>query len=489
MIQAVQSRYHRNELLYNRLNRTFESTSVNYKRPDEVTCSMHNLFAETDRERKNRIQKLKKRGLCPQCGIVQIYKTKCFGLFKSPMKDTGSGKNIVTFGGLCVQCHQSKFAGSNKRKDISINELIHERKWEAIKNFCEISPEYIASRDFRGNTCLHYICMHEDVPFWVTRIILQSCPYLASIRNNEGSLPLHVAVRYHTHLVHFIETLNSYPEAIHVRNAHHYTPIDYLSIKRLFQFMEKEFGCPRIHFRKDIIRESIMLLMTLKVIYDDSKHFSFKLNHEKLSQLESILAFNTIGNFDKAEFWTLVHNFISFSNKVTNASNLDEKSSCDVKKVDAEICEWNELHATLMMSPLRLDVFAIILNSSPDQCLVKNINGQLPLHKACSFQPSVLHSDEIIMKLLRIKPQAASMVDEGGNLPLILALEAGRGWTPTVKVLVDAYPQSLATTDFMGFSPFMICAMSSGYKSESKTLLHLDCIFELLLHFPEACFR
>jgi len=78
-------------------------------------------------------------------------------------------------------------------------------------------------------------------------------------------------------------------------------------------------------------------------------------------------------------------------------------------------------------------------------------------------------------------PRAAGLYNQGGMLPLHVAICSGRSWKSGVGALVSAYPQGLKLQERtqLGLVPFQLAATCEDPS--------LDLVFKLLRSCPEAC--
>ena len=135
-------------------------------------------------------------------------------------------------------------------------------------------------------------------------------------------------------------------------------------------------------------------------------------------------------------------------------------------------------------------------NDILQQLTIRDDQGNLPLHYAvrASFLQSVrkkrwwLHSFQndsttLIGTLLDLFPEAASMADHEGRLPLFIALKnPGMSWVRrSILRIVDAYPQVLNRRDAENkLFPALLAATRANESTE-----HLSISYELLLKTPE----
>ena len=92
----------------------------------------------------------------------------------------------------------------------------------------------------------------------------------------------------------------------------------------------------------------------------------------------------------------------------------------------------------------------------------------------------------IIETLVELYPQAASVQDESGKLPLVLAIESGKPWDPAVAALLKVYPEAL--TDDSGGIATIRDAVKAGLMSLVPSVRFETAITvkELVSHLPRS---
>lgn len=82
---------------------------------------------------------------------------------------------------------------------------------------------------------------------------------------------------------------------------------------------------------------------------------------------------------------------------------------------------------------------------------------------------------EVIKDVLNAYPEAASVPDYNGNLPLHASLHAGKTWDNGIKEIFEAAPQAIHVQDCRSSHfPFMIAAYD---KDETKDKQHIHKIY------------
>ena len=92
----------------------------------------------------------------------------------------------------------------------------------------------------------------------------------------------------------------------------------------------------------------------------------------------------------------------------------------------------------------------------------------------------------IVRTLVELYPQAASVQDESGKLPLVLAIESGKPWDPAVAALLKVYPEALI--DDSGGIATIRDAVKAGLVSPVPSIRFETAITvkELVSHLPRS---
>jgi len=92
----------------------------------------------------------------------------------------------------------------------------------------------------------------------------------------------------------------------------------------------------------------------------------------------------------------------------------------------------------------------------------------------------------IISALVELNPHAASVQDDSGKLPLVLAIESGKPWDPAVAALLKAYPEAL--TDDSGGIKTIRDAVKAGLTSPAPSVRFETAITvrEMVSHLPRS---
>jgi len=314
-------------------------------------------------------------------------------------------------------------------------------------------------------------------------LLLEKCPYLATMKNNNGELPLYIAIKYHTSVLNFIEILNAYPAAVFDED---FNPLKSINLSKLTKFASVAVGdvdfASHWNSSVDCTRECFLFLLILKVLSNakrDEQSISFQWNVSNTSEYKQDIDIDNIvfsPVSSSIENWNLIKNFIDINSGAAT--------------------EWRDLHICLKIKKFPLEVLNLMIDPSYEisQCTVKDENGNLPLHIACSSYPDNndwIHYDEVISKLLMSFSGAARIKNGKGQLPLSIVLNMRQVWSKSVELLLHANPSAIMVRDSSsGLLPFMIVAVAAGFENDSCSKINiekLNCIYQVLKFWPDAC--
>eukprot|EP00816_Leptocylindrus_hargravesii_P011703 CAMPEP_0196815142 /NCGR_PEP_ID=MMETSP1362-20130617/48010_1 /TAXON_ID=163516 /ORGANISM="Leptocylindrus danicus, Strain CCMP1856" /LENGTH=509 /DNA_ID=CAMNT_0042191999 /DNA_START=77 /DNA_END=1602 /DNA_ORIENTATION=- len=157
--------------------------------------------------------------------------------------------------------------------------------------------------------------------------------------------------------------------------------------------------------------------------------------------------------------------------------------------------DWTDCHIRYDAS---LEIPRVFIRRHVDKIMVRDGNGNLPLHSllkmksarkmfCCRCASNNLHLQHIQYSMeTLLSSEAGSKAARTSNnqleLPMHLALENGVCWGDTLKLMVNAAPESLRTRDIHSrLYPFMVAAAATAECNEScHCVTTLDTIFNLL---------
>ena len=89
------------------------------------------------------------------------------------------------------------------------------------------------------------------------------------------------------------------------------------------------------------------------------------------------------------------------------------------------------------------------------------------MHEFCKI--NYTQGNELLKDVINIFPQAASIPDSNGDLPLFLGLKAGKRWNSGIREIFQAAPDSNIVQDLeTHLFPFMIAASNNNDNNRRK---------------------
>jgi hypothetical protein len=315
-----------------------------------------------------------------------------------------------------------------------------------------VRPDEMSIQDRNGSTPLHVACWNGATATLI-QSLLSVNKSAASIRNRFGRTPLHICLEsYPFPSLGTVQMLvHAHPTAVAVMDNNGDTPLSLL--------------CSRI---KDTIDNAIT---------------------KSEEGIETSVIYKTI----LKPFWPQVNLIIQTI----------EKGWCDYNVDGTTGKESKLLHslASIPACPRLLSKLGLTLH--PEQ--VREFkNGDLPLHivARCPYHlrstdlsltdaTYISDKDDVMVRdLLNEYPEACTFPDGSGQLPLHLAVEAGKAWE-TIIAIFHANPEAIGVPDAItGLLPFMVAAKKTELVHRHHVIYinprdrQLQTIFELLQADP-----
>ena len=333
------------------------------------------------------------------------------------------------------------------------------QKWDEVIQRAQYYPLEARQRDFDYLLPIHWACS-GGAPVSVIRALLRAYPPSAKMIDFDHSTPLHFACCYGVSISVMKELLKAYPNAVKMRDIFGRTPLYH--------------ACEESRTNYELLK----LLLSLQA------------NTAIISPVNSVLITKSyhVPKTPLALMWR------SVLEKVTKTSS-QKHNKYNIQEDDKD---WNKalllskaaylgsinqsndfqiLHAIVYLRNYipHAEVFDIVIDKYPDQVMQRESKNyksksQLPLHMATASASTRYQdtkndffvSNYIIRKLVQAFPEAASMKDGHGRLPLFLALESGRTWNEVIQLLLIAYPDALWEFDTRsGLRPFMLASIAA----------------------------
>lgn len=259
-----------------------------------------------------------------------------------------------------------------------------------------------------------YQAVSAGAPLEVIQSLVQADPSSVGRKNGGGLTPLHCAIeRYDTPVAVLLFLLESLPSTAAERCQRGFMPVDLLW-KR---YVEPDA------YRSDQVKAQaaqLRLLMEQAVSNEDQEQVA----RASRRQARATLALHK----DRMRaFWELMTTFICGACHGTT-----DPTSAGTRLVHDAV--------SIECSPLLIRFCAAL---SPNELLEQEeASGRMPLHIAAANG-----SHDILHTLLELEPQACSIPDMRGQLPLHLAIQAQLPWEGALDLLVATYPHSLTVVD------------------------------------------
>ena len=187
-------------------------------------------------------------------------------------------------------------------------------QWEVVKLFLSKFPPHMAKQALLWKkNCYESRPLHDaarDAPLCAFVKMLELAPEAASIRNKQGSLPLHIAA-YHRQVVQVELLAKIYPRGILLKDNLGHTPIDE-AFQKSFELDDK--SCERVDYvdEAEIMNAMIKGLMT--GLSNDGSYTQAIAMNTKLSEMS-----NGKGSDKALSFLHIAKFFIETYNVVKNA--------------------------------------------------------------------------------------------------------------------------------------------------------------------------
>lgn len=254
--------------------------------------------------------------------------------------------------------------------------------------------------------------------------LVRADPAAVGRHNGGGFTPLHCAIeRYDTPVSVIMFILQSHPASAAHRCARGFNPIDLLWKRYV------EPDC----FRSEQVKEQALNLRSImkEAVSLDDKELTKIVDDQSssITSLRQARANAYIQNTQELrDFWDMMSTFIL--------------AACH-----GETSRYNLRMTRLVHDAVTIDCNALLIqfvaSLFPEQLTEQNeLSGKVPLHIAASQGNQ--HNLQI---LLDLQPQAASIQDSNGQLPLNLGIQANLPWEGALELLVAAWPHSLTVED------------------------------------------
>jgi len=415
-----------------------------------------------------------------------------------------------------------------------------------IHKILQIHPQVCRIQHRNGDTLLHIMCSHSDVALENIQTIVNLYPDLCAIQDNEGNLPLHM-VNSRSQSEEIIQILlHTYPHGLSTTNVLGQIPLCAPFIRKSSIRVKAMLSYTDDFFLRHILctKDKYGLIPIQEFYYEmqcNMTQYIMTSSHTDSLQCLNLEYYPALEDHIKSLYYLITAFTYGSIGEVESTRNFT------VSHQSHQLYFWTAfpLLTKLMLThfpflvkeqdcngafPLHIIAKEIINTSDVNRCFTcgnfpttgtfLRFNGRLQLQTClkCSKNTDLCHkisnavglpltdyqNDEVIKDVLYMYPEAASVPDPFGDLPLHLSLRAGRTWEAGVKEIFDAAPDAIHVQDRLSRQfPFMIAA-SKRFKNGSyyakelglnrreiesnrqRDLSELTTVFELLRRHPCA---
>lgn len=338
-----------------------------------------------------------------------------------------------------------------------------------LRTLCSLFPSSLSARDrLHGRTPLHLACLNE-APSYVVHLLVEGnimnnfdddeiVNNVASMLDYDGRSALHYACLLRNTNGN---GLDDFEHDVHNKES---------TIQLLLR------ADPSMVMIPDRFGDTPLALFW-QTRYDEFNDFYVQVSKELLRFNQLSFSFNDLQLFD----WNLTIMSRCAQLLLCSADPSYTWDGNDGQISRYDFSSWMQLHFLITLPnylcPTTFLHLAIMLYEEEAQ--VFDHNGNLPLHIAASLDP--MRMEGIIDVLIDAYPDAVSMENKKGRLPLDIALRASNyTWNTTVKSILERYPIALEK---------LTVTLSAGYIEniilKAIETCNVSCLFQLLLNRPE----
>jgi len=381
----------------------------------------------------------------------------------------------------------------------SLRSLIKKYDWEAVMARCTDDPNEIKLQHVRQGTALHEVCSIGSAPIEILEEFLRYCPEAATMKSpKNGETPLHLQCRNSQKQFGKVALLvTECPSAASIINDQGMSPL-HVACEANAIACEANAMLPvlKILAKADpsmLVQPDVDGFTPVRRLWDtyartmhghaslvaarahgtpknDIKGYARGMEDHVSSRyaarwMEHIPEGHFRRFWQKMQYLTLEAYRRSEDDEEIQNDN-SQKLAHAILSVDG--CPHSFLSVSLLFNPRFAHAFEA---------------ERYPLHLLLSKPPGDKDDLYLLKVLLKLNPYAASVPDGGGRMPLSLAVESGWDWE-SISAIVSANPEELGLRDIKtGLCPFMLAASSS---SSCNALENAYC---LLLAKPELVER
>jgi hypothetical protein len=358
--------------------------------------------------------------------------------------------------------------------------------WEAVAFRCETHPEEVFYVDPEtGESILHWTCFGTP-PLHVVEAILETCPSLAQVPNQEGNLPLHTACYYRASPSVVRALIKAYPQATGIPNTIGTYPLHIVCdmgghVDCIRAILGTEggvatsglesptYGRPPLyilHQRKNLFafQQALVQLRNLRrrqeyILQSSSTTIDTVSLQGQLEALEKDL-----WQIQELDFWQKASLILlaQYYKRPIN-ENTGETSSSGIIHACIGLLVENQCPPSLLE-------FAVLVHDQSELLEPDGTDGSLPLHKA-----SAMLSESAIWDILCACPNACQNPDVHGNLAIRIYWDRKRNDADPMlmRKFFQANPLSI---EALQLDPKIIPFLWAQYSTTNGRSILIQCI-------------
>jgi ankyrin repeat protein len=346
---------------------------------------------------------------------------------------------------------------------VAVDEDNEEESWNNIRQWLSCNKGhkkwFKAAACYQGkakSTPLHTIVMTSPPPLDVVETLIKHAPETAQIRERGGGLPLHWACWYSVGgaSLEIVRALvKAYPESVKMQDKRGWLPIH-------------TFMCTCCYFDN-----SLETVRALVKAYPESVTMQDKRGWLPIHHLCDSVASLEVLNF-----------IVEAYPESIDIETIDNRRPSDILRAwiekSGDAFNNDEAHDYCFAlhrasaGGFSVNLVKLLFQAFPESCMIKDANGMIPLHHACSNNTADL-LDIVIVLLEASPPESSTVTDKQGRTPsqilkpvashkdergmLLLHHLAAHSKSFSanfLNLLISAYPQSIAVPDNHGMLPF-----------------------------------
>jgi len=387
----------------------------------------------------------------------------------------------------------------------------HDAPAFVVKALLQANPSAVTMVGTSNMNPLHITCSSQHASVEVVRVLLDGCEdacKLTGMKDVDGDTPLHAACRCGAPIDVLEVLLRANPRLVHDRDYEGLTPLLRLWVRYFVMLGDDTINS--VAHKNDVMGEleeawnktELLLRAAYSGLPDCPPHYSCACgsgqtqNNTVLQQQEEPSQTEFVsGKSEQQPFYVL------------HAASLVDCPRAVVKI--ATVLYPQQLHEydSTMRTPLMIATVAPVFKehdlSGEGYSIEELIHGDEDDEEDDVYASRSYHGDDqveqkqplVIQILLEAgaKANRANPSLKRGRLPLHSAIVSGKRWSEGLKILRNAYPDSLMKIDQeTGLYPFMLAAAVGGValKDEITTVgrsADLTTIFEILRSRPDQC--